>query len=184
MNFSIPILFSIYIFFSYATATESRDSTSKKFSNEWKFIGKENGNINGRAVTLNVMKNDHSIDVYDTDEEVVSFIKNDEDNTVVVDSLVYADGSSRVSETDFIQDIVKVKNRTGSIHYTIKPDTHFEEEYVIGEKKENLYNSNGTLKSKYREIRGDTAFINRKYMKNFFLEHKTDSGTVIKQYFN
>ena len=178
------ILFSFFLFFSYATATESQDSVSKKFSNEWKFVGKESGTINGRAVMLNVMKNEHSIDVYDTDEEVVSFIKSDEDNTVVIDSIVFADGSSRVGKVDYMQNISQDKSRTGVVHYTIGLGTHFEEEYVIGEKKENLYNSNGTLKPQYREIRGDTAFINRNYMKNLFLEDTTDSGTIVRHYYN
>ena len=33
----------------------------------------------------------------------------------------------------------------------------------IGEKKEDLYEADGTLKPFYREVRGDTAFINIGY---------------------
>ena len=49
------------------------------------------------------------------------------------------------------------------LQYTIFEGDKIAQMYEVGQKKEKLYESDGSLHPMYREVRGDTAFWNLNY---------------------
>ena len=82
---------------------------------------------------------------------------------IIIDSLVYHDGSYVVEESNWILNIIRHRNIDGVLQYTIFEGDKIAQMYEVGQKKEKLYESDGSLHPMYREVRGDTAFWNLNY---------------------
>ena len=119
--------------------------------------------VHGKAYVLNVRLNEHDFDL--DSNGVKHFLKESEDGFINVDSMVYFDGTTYVNtyigEGD--SSSITEKLRTGVVRYTLFEKSEIKVMLSIGEKKEDLYETDGTLKPFYREVRGDTAFINIGY---------------------
>lgn len=127
---------------------------------KWAVVGTEKMAVNGRVVVLTVKINE-CLSGADCGEEKKSFFKINDDKSVMIDSVVYSDGSSYVKEHNEIQNIIREKYRTGVVWYTIFKNSTIVDVFCIGET--NLYENDGSLKVEYREVRGDTAFLNLDY---------------------
>ena len=157
------IFFILILFFSTVAMAKDCVEKGKQKPSNWKALGKELVVVNGKKIELNVRKNEHDID-FRTGEKVVTFIK--ENDTVTIDSSIFSDGTSFVEESDFSTEgilIQRNKWRTGLVVYSIMKGDEITEIYEIGHKKEELYDSDGKLNPEYREIRGDTAFLDLDY---------------------
>jgi len=135
----------------------------QKEPSNWRDGEKEIKIVHGKAYVLNVRLNEHDFDL--DSNGVKHFLKESEDHFISVDSMVYSDGTTYVNtyigEGD--SSSITEKLRTGVVRYTLFEKSEIKVMLSIGEKKEDLYELDGTLKPFYREVRGDTAFIDIGY---------------------
>lgn len=161
------LIFSILLLFIADVAVaDCCGTTSNADKNKWQNIGKEKIDINGKIVELDVIKNENAID-FRTGEKIVDFIKRNKDNSINIDSMLFSDGTSYVDEADFSMENVFIhreKWRTGLIVYSITKNHKIVEMFDVGKTNDELYNSDGSLKSEYRAVRGDTAFFDLDYV--------------------
>ena len=152
----------LVLFLNYAMAGDCIEVGQKEPSN-WRDGEKEIKIVHGKAYVLNVRMNELDFDL--DSNEVKHFLKESEDGFINVDSMVYSDGTTYVNtyigEGD--SSSITEKLRTGVVRYTLFEKSEIKVMLSIGEKKEDLYEADGTLKPFYREVRGDTAFINIGY---------------------
>ena len=129
----------------------------------WDSVGHEWMAVNGKLVELRVFKNVHDSDF--SGNPVITFRKRDVEKgyKIIIDSLVYHDGSYVVEESNWILNIIRHRNIDGVLQYTIFEGDKIAQMYEVGQKKEKLYESDGSLHPMYREVRGDTAFWNLNY---------------------
>ena len=132
-------------------------------TNEWVFAGNEWMTVNGQKIELGVMKNEHDSDW--SGNSIVRFRKRDVEGgyKIIIDSLVYPDGSYIVEEMNAILNIIRERQINGVLFYTVFEGREIVEMYYIGQKKEKLYRPDGTLDPMYSNVRGDTAFWNLEY---------------------
>ena len=186
------MIFSIlFLFLANMAVADSCGVTSNAPPNKWKNIQTEKVVINGNIVELYVIKKEPS--TTSSTGEIVTFTKFNEDHSIFIDSIIYSDSTIHVLGTAvFPAEGISIeweKSRTGIDEYRIEKNHEIIEMYAIGLKKEEIYDTDGNLASKYREIRGDTVFINCDYMKKLYMkktfpEFITDSGIVVKRYLN
>ena len=150
------------LFLNYAMAGDCIEVGQKEPSN-WRDGEKEIKIVHGKTYVLNVRMNELDFDL--DSNRVKHFFKENEDRSIDVDSMVYSDGTTYVNT--YIREgdssSITEKFRTGVVRYTFFEKSEIKVMLSIGEKKENLYEPDGTLKPYYREVRGDTAFINIGY---------------------
>ena len=129
----------------------------------WDSVGHEWMTVNGKLVELRVFKNVHDSDF--SGNPVITFRKRDVEKgyKIIIDSLVYHDGSYVVEESNWILNIIRHRNIDGVLQYTIFEGDKIAQMYEVGQKKEKLYESDGSLHPMYGEVRGDTAFWNLNY---------------------
>ena len=131
--------------------------------NLWDSVGHEWMTVNGKRIELRVIKNVHETDF--SGNPVITFRKRDvkDGSEIIIDSLVYSDGSYVVEEFNWILNVIRHRDIEGVLQYTVFEGKDIAKIYEVGQKKEKLYGPDGKLHPMYREVRGDTAFWNLDY---------------------
>lgn len=129
----------------------------------WDSVGHEWMTVNGKMIELRVFKNVHETDF--DGNPVIRFEKRDVENgsEIVIDSIVYPNGDYIVEESNWILNVIRHRDIEGVLQYTIFEGDKIAQMYEVDQKKEKLYESDGSLHPMYREVRGDTAFWNLDY---------------------
>lgn len=158
--------FLLLLLFVFNVAVFAADSCATIVNNvpsKWDSVEHEWMAVNGKLVELRVFKNVHDSDYNGI--PVITFIKRDvkEGSDIVIDSVVYPNGDYIVEESNWILNIIRHRDIDGVLQYTIFEGRDIAKMYEIGQKKETLYESDGTLNPMYSEVRGDTAFRNLNY---------------------
>ena len=156
----------LLLFFVSDAAVFAADSCATIVNNvpsKWDSVEHEWMAVNGKLVELRVFKNVHDSDF--SGNPVITFRKRDVEKgyKIIIDSLVYHDGSYVVEESNWILNIIRHRNIDGVLQYTIFEGDKIAQMYEVGQKKEKLYESDGSLHPMYREVRGDTACWNLNY---------------------
>ena len=149
-----------FVLAAVAFAADSCIAVVDDVPNLWDSVGLERMVVNGNRIELSVFKNVHETDFSGT--PVIKFRKRDSPYglNIMIDSLVYPDGSNVVEEHNGIMNFIKYKNIDGVLLYTLfNEKNEIVEMYEIGQKEEELKRTDGF----YSEIRGDTAFWNLNY---------------------
>ena len=144
-------------------AADSCATIVNNVPSKWDSVEHEWMAVNGKLVELRVFKNVHDSDF--SGNPVITFRKRDVEKgyKIIIDSLVYHDGSYVVEESNWILNIIRHRNIDGVLQYTIFEGDKIAQMYEVGQKKEKLYEPDGSLHPMYREVRGDTAFWNLNY---------------------
>ncbi len=156
--FLLLFVFNVAVFAADSCATIVNNVPSK-----WDSVEHEWMAVNGKLVELRVFKNVHDSDY--SGIPVITFIKRDveEGSKIVIDSIVYPNGDYIVEESNWMLNIIRHRDIEGVLQYTIFEGDKIAQMYEVGQKKEKLYESDGSLHPMYREVRGDTAFWNLNY---------------------
>jgi hypothetical protein len=161
-------LFLLFLFVSYAAAADGCVSRTKDVPKEWTYVGKENMVFDGKIFEVDVHRKIQSDSTFEG-EKFVTFSKRSEDDAIFIDSMVYSDGTYKIFGTaDFFPIHIEwERSRSGVVQYIVSKDKGMALEtidiYIIGLKKEEVYDANGKLNPRYREVRGDTVFQNLNY---------------------
>ena len=142
---------------------ESSSSVKIEPTDKWTVIGKETMIVQGKQIELTVWVKKE----YYNGEAYFIYRKENEDRTIMIDSTVDIDRTYSIWESNFKTRIIRTKERTGleSISYFDEPG-HTIKMYFIGLPKNKIYDENGLLMPNFKEVRGDTAFVDLEYFEN------------------
>ncbi|MBO7551809.1 MAG: hypothetical protein J6T62_09865 [Fibrobacter sp.] len=166
IRYLLPVLFFVMnaaVFAADKSISVGNGDPKADPPSEWVSVGNEWMTVNGRKIKLRVRKNEHDSDW--SGNSIVRFRKRDVEDgyKIIIDSLVYPDGSYIVEEMNAILNIIRERQINGVLFYTVFEGREIVEMYYIGQKKEKLYRPDGTLDPMYSYVRGDTAFWNLEY---------------------
>jgi len=140
--------------------SESLSSVKIEPTEKWTFIGKETMMVQNKPVELKVWVKKESYN----GEAYFIYRKENEDTMIMIDSIVELDGAYSIWETNFRTGISRRREITGVESFVFQDESgKVIKMYFIGLPKNKIYDENGWLMPYFKEVKGDTAFVDPEY---------------------
>lgn len=122
-----------------------------------RFLKKEKMIVKEDTIVLNIQEKKQ----LKNGELFVLYLKNTENHNIIIDSIIYPNGTYSIMEINDITKIHRTLNPIGIENYDLCDEKNLS--YTIGLDRNQIYDSDGSLYQGILEVRGDTVFYDCKF---------------------